>query len=143
MASKGVNVVALSNKVVPVKLKPRLAFKLASKLTSKLSLSISFSWKTLAMSIKALRDPKTKAKTPIIEITTFFKATQFPGPNPISQYVTVSMKTGIKSPRIEKQKAPNNPINGAIVGTATASKTAMTKIYLICQRACKILKLII
>lgn len=32
--------------------------------------------------------------------------------------------TGTKSPRMEKQKAPINPINGEIVGTATANKTA-------------------
>ena len=40
------------------------------------------------------------------------------------QNVIISMKTGISSPRIEKQNAPISPINGEIVGTATASKTA-------------------
>lgn len=32
--------------------------------------------------------------------------------------------TGTRRPNIEKQKAPISPINGEIVGTATASKTA-------------------
>lgn len=32
--------------------------------------------------------------------------------------------TGTRRPKIEKQKAPINPINGEIVGTATASNTA-------------------
>lgn len=34
------------------------------------------------------------------------------------------MLTGTRRPRIEKQKAPINPINGEIVGTATANNTA-------------------
>lgn len=32
--------------------------------------------------------------------------------------------TGTRSPRIEKQKAPIKPINGEMVGTATANRTA-------------------
>lgn len=32
--------------------------------------------------------------------------------------------TGIRSPRIEKQNAPIKPMNGEIVGTAIANKTA-------------------
>lgn len=39
--------------------------------------------------------------------------------------------TGTKSPRIEKQKAPINPMNGPIVGTATANNTtAVTRTVL-------------
>lgn len=98
-------------------------------------------------------------------MTTFFQITQLPGPNPWSQYVTVSMATwkinndneklepcigkhaysrnaeqhvntrylvyyifleltGMSKPRMEKQKAPINPMNGEIVGTATANRTA-------------------
>ena len=33
------------------------------------------------------------------------------------------MNTGIKSPKMEKQNAPISPMNGPIVGTATANKT--------------------
>ena len=72
----------------------------------------------------ALREPNTKAKRPIMQIITFFIATQLNLPNPMSQYVTVSMNTGTRRPRIEKQNAPISPIKGPIVGTATASKTA-------------------
>lgn len=32
--------------------------------------------------------------------------------------------TGTKRPRIEKQKEPIKPMNGEIVGTATANRTA-------------------
>lgn len=32
--------------------------------------------------------------------------------------------TGTKSPRIEKQNAPIKPMNGEILGTATANSTA-------------------
>ena len=76
------------------------------------------------ISAKALREPSTKAMRPMMQIMTFFTAIQFPGPYPISQNMIISMKTGIKSPKIEKQNAPISPINGPIVGTATASKTA-------------------
>lgn len=38
---------------------------------------------------------------------------------------------GMSKPRIEKQNAPINPMNGPIVGTATASSTdAVTRIVL-------------
>lgn len=53
----------------------------------------------------------------------FLKTTQLQGPKPTSQYVTVSMRIGMISPRREKQKAPMRPMNGPIVGTATASNT--------------------
>lgn len=39
--------------------------------------------------------------------------------------------TGIRRPSIEKQNAPIKPMNGEIVGTATANKTAaVTRIVL-------------
>lgn len=37
---------------------------------------------------------------------------------------TIDQLTGTKRPKIEKQKAPISPINGEIVGTATAITTA-------------------
>lgn len=72
----------------------------------------------------ALRDPKTKAMMPITKIMTFLIATQLPGPKPVSQYVTISIRAGINKPKIEKQNAPIKPMNGPMVGTATANRTA-------------------
>lgn len=61
------------------------------------------------------------------QIIMFLAATQLNLPKPMSQYVTVSMNTGMRRPSIEKQNAPIRPIKGPIVGTATASKTEKKK----------------
>ena len=68
-------------------------------------------------------DPKTIARTPNISITMFFQITQLPGPNPMSQYTTNSINTGMLNPRNPKQREPIKAKNGPIVGTATASNT--------------------
>ena len=50
----------------------------------------------------------------------FFQRRQ---PRPCSQYVTVSITAGQKSPRIEKKKAPTKEMMGSKFGTATAIAT--------------------
>lgn len=85
------------------------------------------------MAISSIEDfvPNTRAKIPKIDTKTFFHILQFHFPKPFSQNVIVSIITGNNNPKIEKQKAPINPMNGPIVGTATAITTAnVTKIVL-------------
>ena len=72
----------------------------------------------------AFLDPKMRAITPNTNTITFFQMIQLHFPKPCSQYVTISIAMGINRPKMEKQKAPIRPINGAIVGTATANNTA-------------------
>lgn len=79
-----------------------------------------------AISSRLISVPKINANTPKMNTKMFLMMTQLPGPKPISQYVTISMKIGIIRPKMEKQKAPMRPINGPMVGTATASKTVNT-----------------
>lgn len=77
--------------------------------------------------IIALRDPNTNAIMLITHIIIFFTATQLAGPKPVSQYVTISISAGIKSPNMEKQNAPIKLMKGPIFGTATASNTGKRK----------------
>lgn len=67
--------------------------------------------------------PSTSTNTPKIETRIFFQRRHLPGPRPSSQKVMHSMKHGSMMPRIEKQRAPIRPMNGPIVGTATAKAT--------------------
>jgi len=61
--------------------------------------------------------PKTSAKTPTAIKTAFRTIIQTVTS---SQYVANSMIKGTMMPSNEKQKAPISPMNGPIVGTATA-----------------------
>lgn len=77
------------------------------------------------MSLIADSVPNMRANKPMIVTAAFFHTFQLYLPKPWSQNVTVSMRTGNKRPKMEKQKAPINPMNGPIVGTAIAMRTAM------------------
>lgn len=82
----------------------------------------------LTISRMLVYEPNIKAKTPKIKRNIFFIITQLQGPNPTSQYVTISMNNGIISPKREKHSAPIRAMKGPIVGTATASKTVRKQI---------------
>jgi hypothetical protein len=55
-------------------------------------------------------------------IKMFFQRRQ---PRPYSQYVTVSMTAGQRSPSVEKQTLPTKEIMGPKLGTAIATATGM------------------
>lgn len=75
--------------------------------------------------------PKISANTPKIKTNKFFQAIQLNLPNPTSQNVIISMKTGIINPKMQKQKAPIRATNGAILGTAIAKTTAANTIIVL------------
>ena len=50
----------------------------------------------------------------------FFQRRQ---PRPCSQYVTVSITAGMRSPSVEKQRAPTKEMMGPKFGTAIATAT--------------------
>lgn len=77
-------------------------------------------WKTL------LDVPKTNAKKPTAINTAFLMVIQMVT---LSQYVANSMTTGTMMPSSEKQKAPMSPMNGPIVGTATAIATVKPQTF--------------
>jgi len=52
----------------------------------------------------------------------FFQRRQ---PRPCSQYVTVSITAGHRSPSVEKQRAPTKEMMGPKLGTAIATATGM------------------
>lgn len=81
----------------------------------------------IASLVPNIRANKPKATTMIFLIMRYLQ-----GPNPMSQNVITSMRAGAINPSSEKQNAPITPINGPIVGTATASNThAVTMMVLI------------
>lgn len=49
------------------------------------------------------------------------------------QIIINLLLTGTRRPKIEKQKAPISPINGEIVGTATAISTASVTSTVLCE----------